>query len=34
LLFDAEITDFIHEETVCCIAGHLMHLLKQKESVL
>lgn len=28
LLFDAEITDFIHEETVCCIAGHLMSLLR------
>ena len=29
LLFDADITDFIHEETVCCIAGALMHRLRE-----
>ena len=30
LLFDANITDFIHEETVCCIAGELMQRLKEQ----
>lgn len=29
LLFDADITNFIHEETVCCIAGNLMQRLKE-----
>lgn len=24
LLFGAELTDFVHEETVCCVAGHFM----------
>ena len=30
LLFDADITDFIHEETVCCIAGELMARLAEE----
>ena len=29
LLFDARITDFTHEESVCCIAGALMHRLQE-----
>ena len=29
LLFDAHITDFTHEESVCCIAGALMHRLQE-----
>ena len=29
LLFDADITNFIHEETVCCIAGALMQRLQE-----
>lgn len=29
LLFDANITDFTHEETVCCVAGDLMRRLKE-----
>lgn len=29
LLFDAAITDFIHEETVCCIAGRLIRRLTE-----
>lgn len=29
LLFDADITDFTHEESVCCIAGALMHRLRE-----
>lgn len=27
MLFDADITDYIHEETVCCIAGEVMERL-------
>lgn len=33
LLFDADITDFIHEETVCCIAGNLMQRLKELSAI-
>lgn len=29
LLFDADITDFIHEETVCCVAKSLMKRLRE-----
>ena len=29
LLFDANITDFTHEETVCCVAGDLMRRLRE-----
>ena len=40
LLFDADITDFIHEETVCCIAADVIRRLteeagmKEKEQYL
>lgn len=30
LLFDADITDFIHEETVCCIAADLVRRLAEE----
>jgi hypothetical protein len=33
LLFDARITDFTHEESVCCIAGALMHRLQELAGV-
>lgn len=33
LLFDADITDFIHEETVCCIAGDLIRRLKEEAGI-
>lgn len=33
LLFDANITDFTHEESVCCIAGALMHRLRELAGV-
>ena len=29
LLFDADITDYVHEETVCCIAGGLIQRLHE-----
>lgn len=30
MLFDADITDYIHEETVCCIAGEVMERLVEE----
>lgn len=33
LLFDADVTDFIHEETVCCVAGALMRRLRELAGV-
>ncbi|MBQ8026386.1 MAG: DUF3786 domain-containing protein [Oscillospiraceae bacterium] len=30
LLFDARITDYLHEESVCCIAGDLMERLREE----
>ena len=30
MLFDADITDYIHEETVCCIAGKVMERLVEE----
>lgn len=33
LLFDADITDFIHEETVCCVAGDLIRRLKEEAGI-
>lgn len=33
ILFDADITDFIHEETVCCIAGDLVRRLKEESGI-
>lgn len=34
ILFDADITDFIHEETVCCIAGDLIRRLSEEAGLL
>ncbi|NCB94662.1 MAG: DUF3786 domain-containing protein [Clostridia bacterium] len=33
ILFDADITDFLHEETVCCIASDLVRRLAEEANI-
>lgn len=34
MLFDADITDYIHEETVCCIAGEVIERLAEEAGLI